>query len=113
MKKTYAVIAVSILAFSLPEQIKAADNLVPTACKFEHLPLMLIISRGGMGAKDNTLQIGSNRPVPLNIGSSLMIAEFKGQEFVFSLRMPASVSVTSHGADTITYHGECISSPPR
>ncbi len=113
MKKPYAVIAVSTLAFSLPEHLKAADNLVPTACKFEHLPLILIISRGGMGAKDNTVQIGDNRPVPLNIGSGLMITEFKGQEFVFSLRMPASVSVSSHETDTITYHGECISSPPR
>jgi hypothetical protein len=113
MKKPHAAIAALALAFSLPQQLKAADNLVPTACKFEHLPLILIISRGGMGAKDNTVQIGDNKPVPLNIGSSLMIAEFKGQEFVLSLRMPASVSVSSRGADTVTYHGECISSPPR
>lgn len=113
MKKPYTAIALFALAFWPSEQLKAADKMVPVACKFEHLPLILIINRGGMGAKDNTVQIGDNKPVLLSIGSGLMIAEFKGQEFVFSLRMPASVSVSAPGTNTITYHGECISSPPQ
>lgn len=113
MKTSSAAVAVLALALTPPDQIRAADNLLPVACKFEHLPLMLLITRGGMGADDNTVQIGDNEPVPLNIGSSLMTAQFEGQEFIFSLRMPASVSVTGQGSDTITYHGECISSPPR
>ncbi|CAN7549339.1 hypothetical protein [Pararhizobium sp. LjRoot238] len=91
----------------------AADNLVPVACKFEKLPLMLLISRGGMGAKDNTIQIGNASPVPLSIGSGLMTARFQGQEFVFAVAMPASVSIHGSGSDTLTYDGECISSPPR
>lgn len=91
----------------------AADNLTPVACKFEHLPLMLLIFRTGMGGNDNTVQFGEHRPVPLSVGSSLMTATFEGQEFVFSLRMPANVSVRGQGSDTLTYHGDCISSPPR
>ena len=91
----------------------ASDNLTPVACKFEHLPLMLLIFRSGMGGSDNTVQIGQHEPVPLSVGSSLMTATFQGQEFVFSLRMPANVSVSGQGSDTMTYHGDCISSPPR
>lgn|GEM_PF-2767051 len=74
---------------------------------------MLLIFRTGMGGSDNTVQIGQHEPVPLSVGSSLMTATFQGQEFVFSLRMPANVSVTGQGSDTLTYHGDCISSPPR
>lgn len=91
----------------------ASDNITPVACTFEHLPLMLLIFRTGMGGSDNTVQIGQHDPVPLSVGSSLMTATFQGQEFVFSLRMPANVSVSGQGSDTLTYHGECISSPPR
>jgi hypothetical protein len=113
MNTPFAAAATLVFTFAFADQIYAADNLVPVACKFEHLPIMLIITRGGMGADDNTVQIGDNEPVPLSIGSSLMTAQFKGQEFVFSIRMPASVSVIGQGSDSITYHGECISSPPR
>lgn len=91
----------------------ATDNVVPVACKFEKLPLMLMITRGGMGADDNTIQIGNASPVPLSIGSGLMTASFQGQEFVFAVAMPASVSIHGSGSDTLTYYGECISSPPR
>lgn len=93
--------------------VVASDNLTPVACKFEHLPSMLLIFRTGMGGNDNTVQIGQHEPVPLSVGSSLMTATFQGQNFTFSLRMPANVSVSGQGSDTMTYHGDCISSPPR
>jgi hypothetical protein len=48
-----------------------------------------------MGADDNTLQVGQTKHVPLNVGSSLMTAQYGAQEFVFSLRLPANVSVTA------------------
>ncbi|MFG6666972.1 hypothetical protein ACGK9R_07670 [Halomonas sp. HNIBRBA4712] len=73
------------------------DNITAVACDFEHLPLILMINRDGMGGSKNTLQIGSSRPVPLNIGSSMMSASFQGQEYFFSLRMPTSVTVDSAG----------------
>lgn len=101
----------SALAMAFAD-VRAEDNLIPVACKFEHLPLMLFIFRGGMGADDNTVQIGQNDPVTLNVGSSLMIAKFQNQEFIFSLDMPANVSIHGRGSNTLTYHGECISSPP-
>ncbi|QBX36895.1 hypothetical protein E4M02_04365 [Brevundimonas sp. S30B] len=78
------------------------------ACKFERLPLMVMVLRGGMGADDNTLQIGQDAPVKLNVGSTLMTAERDAQEFTFSLRLPASVSVSAPGNDTQTYDGECV-----
>lgn len=106
------VCASSFLAYGATGVV-ASDNLTPVACKFEHLPLMLLIFRTGMGGNDNTVQIGQHEPVPLSVGSSLMTATFQGQNFIFSLRMPANVSVTGQGSDTVTYHGECISSPPR
>jgi hypothetical protein len=80
------------------------------SCQFEHLPPMLMIVRGGMGANDNSLQIGQRPPIPLSIGSSLMLAEVGIQEFTFSLRLPASVSISAPRNDTLTYYGECISS---
>ncbi|WP_447929048.1 hypothetical protein [Vreelandella sp. EE27] len=89
------------------------DNLTPIACQFEHHPLMLLISRDGMGGQNNTLQIGDNDPVPLSIGSSLMNAEFQGQSYVFSLQIPANVTVSGSNSNSLTYHGTCISSPPR
>jgi hypothetical protein len=104
--------ASSFLAYGA-SGVVASDNLTPVACKFEHLPLMLLIFRSGMGGNDNTVQIGQQEPVPLSVGSSLMTATFQGQEFVFSLRMPANVSVSGQGSDTMTYHGDCVSSPPR
>lgn len=84
------------------------------ACIFEKQPLMIMIVRGGMGATDNTLQIGQAPPVSLEIGSSLSIATRGTQEFVFSLRPPASVTVNGAGSSSMTYGGECISTvqPP-
>lgn len=97
-------------ALSLPVGPSAASEPTVVSCKFERLPPMLLTFRGGMGAKDNTLQVGQNRPVPLSVGSSLMVAEIGIQELTFSLRMPASVSIAAPGNDTITYYGDCISS---
>lgn len=100
------------VALCLPFQMVALAAGEPTvvSCKFEHLPPMLLTFRGGMGANDNTLQVGQNPPVPLSVGSSLMVAEIGVQELTFSLRMPTSVSIAAPGNDVITYYGDCISS---
>ena len=88
-----------------------ATEPVIVSCKFEKLPLMILTYRGGMGADDNTLQIGSNPPVQLSVGSGFSTASFNAQEFVFSLRLPASVSVTNSGSGgtSVSYFGECAS----
>ena len=80
------------------------------SCKFEKLPPMIMIIRGGMGADDNTLQIGQSKPVELSVGSNLISAKYGAQEFVFSLRLPANVTVAAVGQDARTFDGECISS---
>ena len=103
------------MALCLPFQVvallqSAAGEPTVVSCKFEHLPPMLLTFRGGMGANDNTLQVGQAPPVPLSVGSSLMVAEIGVQELTFSLRMPASVSIAAPGNDIITYYGDCISS---
>lgn len=106
-------LAPALLVFagsSLAATVSKASDPTVISCNFEHMPPMLMIVRGGMGADDNSLQIGQRPPVPLNVGSSLMSAEVGGQRFTFSLRLPASVSVSAPGNDTMTYHGECISS---
>jgi len=88
-----------------------ATEPVIVSCKFEKLPLMILTYRGGMGADDNTLQVGNNSPVQLSVGSGLSSASFNGQQLVFSLRLPASVSITSPGSSgtSVTYYGECAS----
>ncbi len=86
----------------------AAEPVIVT-CKFEKLPQMILTFRGGMGASDNTLQIGQSKPVPMSVGSSLTSAEYGTQSFTFSLRLPANVSVSAPGQDTLTYYGDCIS----
>jgi len=70
----------------------------------------LILVKGGMGADDNTIKIGNNAPVPISIGSGLMSAEFQGQSYTFSLRLPANVSIDSPSTGSVTYHGHCIRS---
>jgi hypothetical protein len=103
---------IGVLSSSSPTMIATAAAAEPVivACKFEKLPQMILIFRGGMGAADNTLQIGQTKPVPMSVGSSLMLAEVGAQSFTFSLRLPASVSVSAPGQDTKTYDGDCISS---
>lgn len=86
-----------------------ADEHVVVSCQFDKMPPMILIFRGGMGGEDNSLQVGQTKPVPLSVGSSLMSAEYGAQSFVFSLRLPASVSVNAPGQDTQTFFGECIS----
>lgn len=91
----------------------ATEEPTVIACAFEKQPLMLIIVRGGMGASDNTLQVGQTPPVPLEIGSGLMTATHGAQDFIFSLRSPATVTVGGAGSSR-TFNGECISTlqPP-
>jgi hypothetical protein len=78
-------------------------------CTFERLPVATFTIRGGMGAADNTVQFGSHRPISLSVGSSLMTANNGAQEFVFSLRLPSSVTVTNQGSGgtSTTYYGDC------
>lgn len=92
-----------------------ADEPVVVACNFEYMQLMLFTFRGGMGADNNTLQVGQNPPVELSVGSSLMGAtDDMGATYSFSLAPPANVTVVKRGASNgATYHGECVSSLQR
>ena len=85
---------------------QAAPEPVVVACKFDRLPLMLLTFRN---EADSTLQIGDGKPSRLHVGSSLMTAARGSQEFTFSLRLPASVTVSAPGNDPQTYGGECAS----
>ena len=87
----------------------ATKEPVVVTCNFEKLPLMIMTIRGGMGASDNTLQVGQTQPVPLEIGSGMSTATHGKQDFIFSLREPASVTVIRAGAADQTFSGECIS----
>jgi len=110
MMKWICLAAVGAIVVSKAVAANAADEPTVVACKFEHFPLMLLTFRGGMGADDNTLQIGQTDPVELSVGSNLMAATYGAQNFTFSLRMPPNVSVSAPGQDVLTYHGECVSS---
>ena len=113
MSKTIPI----LLAFGLISGpvLAAAEEPTVVACTFEKLPLMIMTIRGGMGASDNTLQVGQTPPVPLEIGSGLSTATHGGQNFIFSLRSPASVTVYPAGNDSQfqTFDGECISTLQR
>lgn len=82
------------------------------ACKFERWPLMVFMFRGTSESGKSTLQIGEGKPVPISEGSNLVTATYRGQEFVFSLRTPATVTAKGGGNDSITYNGECVSTLP-
>jgi hypothetical protein len=101
----------AFMVASLPYVAYAASGAEPTivTCKFEKLPQMILTFRGGMGASDNTLQIGQSKPVPMSVGSSLMLADVGARSFTFSLRLPANVSISASGQDTMIYYGDCIS----
>lgn len=104
---------VSVYAFGallLLNSAVLAREQVTVSCKFESMPPMILTFRGDMGASDNTLQVGQTKPVALSVGSNLMMADYGVQTFTFSLRLPASVSVSAPGQDTRTFDGECISS---
>jgi len=112
MRITAALILYSALAFISPLSAHSAtEEPTVVACNFEKQPLMIMIIRGGMQASDNTLQVGQTPPVPLEIGSGLSTATHGKQDFIFSLRSPASVTVYPAGSDSHfqTYNGECIS----
>ncbi len=107
MLKTIPVVLAFVL-ISMPAHSAAKEPTV-IACNFEKLPLMILTIRGGMGATDNTLQVGQTPPVQLDMGSSLLIATYGAQEYTFSLRLPASVTVSSAGSDSRTFSGQCVS----
>lgn len=90
----------------------AHEEPTVVACKFERLPLMVFMFRGSSESGKSTLQIGEGKPVPVSEGSSLVTASYRGQDFIFSLRMPPSVTVKGAGYDAITYNGECVSTLP-
>jgi hypothetical protein len=99
---------VLLAAIGLYNVAHSAEPTIVT-CKFGKLPQMILTFRGGMGASNNTLQIGQSKSVPMSVGSSLMLAEVGPQSFTFSLRLPANVSISAPGQDTKTYYGDCIS----
>ena len=112
MSRTIPILLALVL---FPGPAYSAEN-EPTvvACAFEKQPLMIMTLRGGMGASDNTLQVGQTPPVQLDMGSSIMIATYRAQEYSFSLGEPASVTVIRAGSDDQTFNGKCISTlqPP-
>src|SRR5690606_35941370 len=59
------------LLIALPSAAAAAEPTI-VSCQFEKMPPMILTFRGGMGADDNTLQVGQTPPVPLSVGSNLM-----------------------------------------
>ena len=109
----YAVRLSAATILTLAANANAQEPTV-VSCNFERLPLMMLTFRGGMGADDNTLQIGNDAPLSLSVGSSLMTANSGSQELVFSLRMPSSVTIINQGSGGtgMTYYGECVSSLP-
>jgi hypothetical protein len=96
-----------ISGFSLAKS--AVEEPTVIACAFEKLPVMIMVVRSGMGAANNTLQIGQTQPVSLQMGSSLSTATHGTKEYVFSLRPPASVTVNGTEDGSKTHDGECIS----
>lgn len=78
-------------------------------CKLDGMPPMVLTFREG---RNSTLRVGKAKPVPLLVGSSLSTATFGAQELTFSLRLPASVTVSAPGNDAKTYGGACESNLP-
>lgn len=98
------------LCILISQPLRAEETIV--YCGFNTLPPMTMILRGGMGADDNTLQVGNNKLVPLSIGSSLSLAKIDGNEYIISWQYPASVTVAKlDGSNAkFTRSGECSSS---
>ncbi len=105
--KLFTITALTLLTFWQPA---LADGTI-VYCQFEGLPGMTMTLRGGMGASDNTLQIGSKDPVQLSIGSSLSSASMDGNSYTIAWQYPASVTVSgSDGSNSsFTRYGECSS----
>ena len=105
------IILIFLAFFLIPGQTAwATEKPTIITCAFDKQPVMIMTIRGGMGASDNTLQIGQASPVPLEIGSGLLTATQDGRDFIFSLRAPASVTVIGAGSDDQTFSGACKSS---
>ena len=111
MKKTIPILLAFVLFYG--PVLAATEEPTVIACIFEKQPLMIMTIRGGMGASDNTVQIGQTPPVPLEIGSGLSTATHGTKDFIFSLRHPASVTVSGAGSSSLTFSGECISTLQR
>ena len=107
MSRVILVLIASVLIAG--PALAATQQPTVIACSFDKQPLMIMTIRGGMGASDNTLQVGQTPPVQLDMGSGLMIATYSAQEYTFSLRNPASVTVSGAGSAFQTFNGECIS----
>ncbi|MER8501562.1 MULTISPECIES: hypothetical protein [unclassified Mesorhizobium] len=74
MKRLLMTISTMIMIGMTTMITIAAKELTIVSCNFEKVPPMILIFRGGMGADDNTLQVGQTKPVPMSVGSSLMSA---------------------------------------
>lgn len=105
------VMAVSWIAIALLASSSGTPPRITSvvACKFRSLPPMRLVFRGSSEDHASTVQIGREKPVPLAEGSGMSTAEYGLQELTFSLRLPASVTISAPGNDTLTYGGECHS----
>ncbi len=103
------LITILTLAILTSQQTHAQETKV--YCSFETLPPMTLVLRGGMGANDNSLQVGNNEAVSLSIGSSLSLAKFDGNEYIISWQHPASVTIAKlDGSNAkFTRFGDCSS----
>lgn len=89
---------------------QTSDKPVVVRCQFKDMPPMALTFHAG---SEGSLTVGKSKPVPLHVGSSLSTATYGAQELTFSLRLPASVTVSAPGNDTKTYGGRCISAQPK
>lgn len=105
MYRTFLTIfaLLSTVGGTLAQQGSAKEPKV-VVCTFKGQPQIILTFRGGMGADNNTVQIGQHVTVPLAVGSSLSCVIADGKDYVFSLRSPASVTI---GAKT--FSGKCVS----
>lgn len=71
MPHKWLVRALVLCGGSCAAAASMASEHTVISCKFEHLPPMLMIIRGGMGATDNSWQVGQTSPVPLNVSATI------------------------------------------
>ncbi len=96
-------IAIAMAAATLTTSAIAREPIV-LACAFKTQPPMILIYRGGMGADDNTLQVGQRRPVQLFQGSGFSTATVDDVEYTFSIGARSSVIIGK-----MTFGGRCAS----
>ncbi|MGI6852087.1 hypothetical protein [Mesorhizobium sp. 1B3] len=58
MKKLIAIIMIGTPIMITMPNMTTADEPTIVTCNFEKMPPMILTFRGGMGADDNTLQVG-------------------------------------------------------